>query len=82
MAEADVLGALAGGGQEHLRGRAVAVFLEEVVLDLPGVVVAELVGELDLVERLLEQHVLGVVVPRPRQLQLVEDSEFHDVPPR
>mgnify|MGYP003694086097 CR=1 FL=1 len=32
----------------------VRVLLEEVVLDFPGVVDAELVGELDLIERLLE----------------------------
>ena len=40
VAEADVLGALAGGGEERFRRRAVRVFLEEVVLDHPGVVVA------------------------------------------
>ena len=36
------------------------VLLEEVVLDLPGVVVAEPVGQLDLVERVLDQLVLVV----------------------
>ena len=36
--EADVLRALAGGRQEHLGRRGVRVLLEEVVLDLPGVV--------------------------------------------
>ena len=45
VAQADVLGALAGGGEEDLRRRGVRVFLQEVVLDLPGVVVAEPVGE-------------------------------------
>jgi hypothetical protein len=33
----------------------VRVLLEEVVLDLPHVVEAELVGQLDLVERVLDQ---------------------------
>ena len=47
--QADLLRALAGCRQEHLRSRGVRVLLEEVVLDLPGVVVAELVGQLDLV---------------------------------
>ena len=48
VAEPDALGALAGGAEEHLGRGGVRVLLEEVVLDLPGVVVAELVGELDL----------------------------------
>ena len=55
VAEADVLRPLAGGGEEHLGRRRVAVLLEEVVLHLPRVVVAEPVGELDLVEPVLEQ---------------------------
>ena len=53
------------------------VLLEEVVLDLPRVVVAEPVGELDLVEAVLEQLVLAVVGPRARELVLVEDPEPH-----
>ena len=63
VAEADVLRALARGGEEHLRRGGVRVLLEEVVLDLPGVVEAEPVGELDLVERVLEEPVLAVRVP-------------------
>ena len=55
VTEADVLRALARRGEEHLGRRRVRVLLEEVVLDLPRVVVAEPVGELDLVERVLEQ---------------------------
>ena len=57
------------------------VFLEEMVLDLPDVVDADPVGELDLVERLLIEPPLGIVVPgaarRLRQLMLVEQAEFH-----
>ena len=55
VAEADALGQRRRGGQEHLGRRAVRVLLEEVVLDLPGVVEAEPVGELDLLQRLVEQ---------------------------
>ena len=77
VAEPDALGALRAGGEEHLRRGGVRVLLEEVVLDLPGVVDAELVGELHLVERLLEQPELGALDPRPRQLMLVEDAELH-----
>ncbi len=75
--QADVLGALARGGEEHLgRGR-VAVLLEEVVLDLPHRVEPESVRELDLLERLLDDAVLRVRVPRSRELVLVEDAELH-----
>jgi len=47
------------------------------MLDFPRVVDAEPVGELDLVERLLEQALLAVRGPRSRELVLVEDSESH-----
>ena len=53
------------------------ILLEEVVLDLPRVIDADPVGKLDLIERILEQLQLVAVVPRPRQLMLVEDAEFH-----
>ena len=79
VAQADAIGALAGRRQEHLGSRGVAVLLEEVVLDLPHVVDAEAVGQLDLIQRVLEQLVLTAVAPRPRQLVLVEDSELHVV---
>ena len=49
VAEADVLGPLAGGAEEHLRRGRMGILLEEVVLDFPGVVVAQPVGQLDLV---------------------------------
>ena len=54
-AQADALRPLAGRGEEDLGGRGVRVLLEEVVLDLPDVVEAEAVGELDLVERVGDQ---------------------------
>jgi hypothetical protein len=54
VAQADVLRALAGRTEEDLRGRAVRVLLEEVVLDFPRVVVAKAVGQLDLVEAVLK----------------------------
>src|ERR1019366_5621419 len=47
------------------------------VLDFPSVVDAELVGECDLIERLLKQPVLVAIVPRPRELVLVKNAEFH-----
>src|SRR5262245_39533853 len=75
--EANVLRALRAGGEEHLRCRGMGVFLEEMVLDLPGEVDAEPVGELDLVERLLKEPEFVAVMPRPRELVLVKDAEFH-----
>ena len=77
VAEANVARSLRSRREEHLRCRGVAVLLEEVVLDLPHVVDAEPVGQLDLVERVLHQSQLGTVVPRTRQLVLVEDPEPH-----
>ena len=77
MAEADPFGALASGGEEDLGRRRVRVLLEEVVLHLPRVVVPEPVGQLDLVEGLLQQSVLAVLVPRPRKLVLIKDPELH-----
>ena len=41
VAEPDVLGALAGGGEKRFRRRRMRIFLEEMMLDHPGIVVAE-----------------------------------------
>ena len=77
VTEPDALRALRHRGEEHLGRARVAVLLEEVVLHLPHVVDAELVGELALLERVLDQRDFGVVTPRPRQLVLVEDPDLH-----
>ena len=53
------------------------IFLQEVVLDLPDIVDAELVAEFDLRERLLVQAALGILAPGLRQLVFVEHAEFH-----
>ena len=71
------LRALRRGREEHLGRARVRVLLEEVVLDLPRVVDADRVGVLDLLERVLDQLVLGIRLPGPRQLVLVEDAELH-----
>src|SRR3954454_781691 len=47
------------------------------MLDLPHAVHPELVGQLDLIESILQQLVLALRPPRPRQLMLVEQSELH-----
>jgi hypothetical protein len=48
-----------------------------VVLDLPHLVEAHAVGELHLLERLLQQPVFFALLPRARQLVLVEEPEAH-----
>ena len=53
------------------------VFLQEVVLDRPRVVETQAVSQLDLGQRVLHQLALVVGAPGFRQLQLVEDAEFH-----
>ena len=55
----------------------VRVLLEEVVLDGPHRVEAELVGEAHLLEGVQVHLALGLVGPRPRHGQLVEDAELH-----
>src|SRR3954471_16115913 len=77
VAEPDALGPLRRRSQEHLRRARVRVLLEEVVLDLPDVVEADPVGELDLLESVAQQLLVGAVLPRPRHLVLVEDPEAH-----
>ncbi len=77
MAQPDAAGALAGRGEEHLGSRGVRVLLQEVVFHLPDVIDAHPVGQLDLFERVLQQPVLVVGLPRPGQLVLVEDPETH-----
>jgi hypothetical protein len=54
VAEANVLCPLARGGEEHFGRRGVGILLQEVVLDLPYVVIVELIREFDLVERVLQ----------------------------
>ena len=57
------------------------VLLEEMVLDHPNVVVVEPVGQLDLLQGILKEIVLARGRPRPRQLMLIENAEFHSEGP-
>ena len=81
VAKPDVLGALAGGGEERFRRWRMRIFFQEMMLHDPGVVVAEPVGGLELRQRVLVELELVTLLPRARQLQLVKDAEFHDVSP-
>ena len=77
VAKPDVLGPLRRRTEEHFGCRRVRVLFQEMMLDLPGVVVAKPVGQLHLVERILIELAFIVRPPGARQLQLVEDAEFH-----
>ena len=78
--EPDVLRPLAARAEEHLWCRGVAVLLQEVMLDLPHHVEPEAIGQLDLLQGVLQDAELGVLLPRTRKLVLVEDSELHAAP--
>ena len=65
---------------EHLGVGAVRVLLEEVVLDRPHAVPAELVGEDRLLEGVVERLALAVGVPRSGDRDLVEQRELHGTP--
>ena len=79
MPEADALRARGGGGEEDLRRRAVGVLLEEVVLDGPRLVEAQLVGKLHLGEGVVVDLVFGEGMPGLGDGKLVEDAELHGV---
>src|ERR1700759_1307277 len=77
MTQPDVLRPLACGAGKHLGGRGVRVLLKEMMLHHPGIVVAKLIGELELLERLLQQVVFAGRRPWPRQLMLIEHAKLH-----
>ena len=53
------------------------VFFEEVMLGGPDVVEPAAVGKFDFIERVLEQRVLGIFCPGPRELVFVKPAKFH-----
>jgi hypothetical protein len=77
VAEPDISCPLARRSKKHLRLWRVGVFFEKMVLDVPGVVVTEAVGQLDLRQGVLVELPFIVRPPGTRQLQLVEDAELH-----
>ena len=59
-------------------GRGVGVFLEEMMLDLPGIVVPKCrSASTTSLQRLVEESGLVAVVPGLRQLVFIEDPEPH-----
>ena len=75
--DADALRLHRAGGQEHLGRRAVRVLLEEVMLDGPHGVEAELVGQTHLLEGVLVDGTLDAVGKGTRDRQLEEETELH-----
>ena len=67
VAQPDVLAALAGGRQENLRSRGVAILLEEVVFGDPHAVDSHLVGRFDELQMLFHHQLLTVVAPGARK---------------
>jgi hypothetical protein len=65
-------------GEEQLGRRTVRVLLEEVVLDRPHLIEAELVGQTHLLERVVVDGALRLPRPGTRNRQLVEQAELHD----
>jgi hypothetical protein len=57
------------------------IFLEEMMLYLPDIIDSKSISELNFVETVLKHLELGSVIPRPRYLQLIKQSESHDVAP-
>jgi hypothetical protein len=81
VAEPDIPGALAGGGEKRFRRRRMRIFFQKMMLDHPGMVVAAAVRGLQLRQRILVELEFTACFPRARQLQLIKDAEFHDVSP-
>src|SRR6267154_1018843 len=81
VAEPDVPGALAGGGEKRFRRRRMRIFFQKMMLDHPGMVVAAAVRGFQLRQGILIELELVAGLPRARQLQLIKDAEFHDVSP-
>jgi len=80
VAKADVFRLTGGSRQKYFRCGGVGILFEEVVLHLPRIIIAQPVGENDLVQRLLEEPVFPVLAPRARQLKLVKDPKAHGCP--
>jgi hypothetical protein len=56
------------------------IFLKEMMLDLPRIVIPKPIGQLDLGERVLVEGAFSVRLPWARTLQLVEYAELHGRP--
>ena len=76
MLETNVFRPLGRCTKENFRGQLVRILLQQVMRDLPGVVIAKPVCQLDLVESILVKLTLGVGLPWTRDLELAENAEL------
>ena len=53
------------------------ILFEEMMLDAPDRVEAEFVGQLDLLETIVEHPLFGFAIPWTRHRNFIENSEFH-----
>ncbi len=58
------------------------VLFQEVMLDLPRVIVAALISQFDLIQRVLVERQFVIRAPGAGQLQLVKNAKFHSAFPR
>src|ERR1017187_8742388 len=64
-------------GQEQLGGRAMRIFFEEVMLDGPDGIEAELIGQRDLLEAVVVDGFFRFAAPWPRYGDFIEEAKFH-----
>jgi hypothetical protein len=77
VSQANSSRALARGGEQDLRRRTVRILLQEMVLNRPCGPKTQLVRQLDLIEGLLDDPVLGVHIHRLGREELIHDGELH-----
>jgi len=75
--DAYVFGARRAGRQKHFRSRRMRVFFEKMMFGCPDVIVAAAIAQLYLLERVLDDGVIGFRVPGARKLVFEETAKFH-----
>ena len=81
VTDADALRLRGDRGQEDLRRRAMRILFEEVMLDRPAIIEAQLVREDRLLDAVVVDALFGVAMPRPRHADFIEDAELHSRTP-
>jgi hypothetical protein len=78
VTQTDFLGSLRAGGEKYFRRREVGIFLQKMMLNIPGMFDTQPVRQFNLIQGLHEQPVFIAAVPGPGNLMLVKYAEFHD----
>src|SRR5713101_5471203 len=77
MAQSHVLRTRGTRRKKYLRRRGMRILLEEVMLGRPDIVEPDSIREFHLLERILQQLVLGLRSPRTRQLMFIKSANLH-----